>query len=46
LCEGNAATNFLAKKDTLSDSSRVILKETPPDIAFVLLTYVMGVEFV
>lgn len=46
LCEGNAAADFLAKKGALSDSSLVILNETPPDMASVLLADAMGVEFV
>lgn len=46
LCEGNAATDFLARKGALSDSSLVILNETPPDMASVLLADAMGVEFI
>ena len=45
LCEGNAAADFLAKKGALSDSSLVILNETPLDMASVLLADAMGVEF-
>ena len=46
LREGNATTDFLAKKGALSDSSLVILNEAPPDMAYVLLADAMGVEFV
>ena len=46
LREGNAAADFLVKKSALGDSSLVILNEASPDMAFVLFTDVMSVEFV
>jgi len=46
LREGNTATDFLAKKGALNDSSLVILNETPPNMTSVLLADAMGVEFV
>jgi len=45
-CEGNTTTDFLAKKNALSDSSLVILNESPSYMASVLLADVTSVEFV